>query len=167
MKTNYLKHNNYLGSVEFDIEGGILFGKILFINDIITYEGDTITELTSQFKDAVTDYLATCETLHRQPQKAHSGSLNIRIGEKAHRDAAILAFKNGKKLNEFIKEAVTDKILSYQEKNEKSQVTVTVQHVYKSEEPIVTQPDSPRKGDETIFTKFDDPYTKKNQEILH
>ena len=167
MKTNYLKHKNYLGSVEFDIGNGILFGKILFINDIVTYEGLNIPDLTSQFKEAIVDYLATCKALNREPQKAHSGSLNIRIGEEIHKDAALIAFKQGKNLNEFIKDAISEKISSYQIDTEPSQVNVTIQHVYKSEKTEVPTSDISHVGEDNIFTKFNEPYIEESSKTLH
>lgn len=165
MKNNYLKHKNYLGSTEFDIENGILYGKILFINDIITYEGRTVDELTAAFIESVDDYLQTCEELGRDPQKVHSGSFNIRIGEEIHRDAAMLAFKRGQKLNEFIKEAIAEKIAGLKEDKPPTQLNVTVQKIYTMEKDTSPEQDS-IPGLDTFFTTLDSPSTK-NKEALN
>lgn len=165
MKTNYLKHKDYLGSTEFDIENRVLYGKILFINDIVTYEGKTVEELTAAFSESVDDYLQTCEELGREPQKAHSGSLNIRIGEEIHRDAAMLAFKRGQKLNEFIKEAIAEKVAGLTEDRPPTQVNVTVQKIYTMEKETSPEQDS-TPGLDSIFTTFDYP-SVKNREALN
>jgi predicted HicB family RNase H-like nuclease len=34
---DYLKHKSYLGSVEFSAEEVVLHGKIIGINDLVTY----------------------------------------------------------------------------------------------------------------------------------
>ncbi len=165
MKTNWIKHKDYLGSVEFDIKNGILYGSILFINDIVTYEGITLDELTSAFKESVVDYLQTCEELGREPQKAHSGSLNIRIGEETHRNAAMLAYRGGKKLNEFIKEAIVEKVARLQEDKTPTQINVTVQKIYSME----TESESEKKntpGEYSIVPTLGNP-SGKNRETVN
>lgn len=110
MKTKNLTYKDYFGSVEFDLEDQILHGNILFINDLITYEADTLDGLNKEFKAAVDDYLETCKLLGREPQKAFKGSFNIRVGESIHKDAAVEASKRGQNLNDFCKEAITEKL---------------------------------------------------------
>ena len=105
-----LKYKDYSGSVDFDLESGILHGKILFINDTITYEASTLPELQAEFESAVEDYLETCATIGKEPQKAYSGTFNVRIGPELHREAVIYSMNNNLKLNEFCREAITEKI---------------------------------------------------------
>ncbi|MDC9729659.1 MAG: type II toxin-antitoxin system HicB family antitoxin [Methyloprofundus sp.] len=105
-----LNYKNYLGSVNFDLEEGIIFGEIMFINDLVTYEATSVMELKNEFELAVDDYIDTCKTLNRKPQKAFSGSLNIRIGAELHKKAAMEAHLNDISLNEFIKKSVDDKL---------------------------------------------------------
>ena len=47
------EYKDFIGSVETSIEDGILFGKILFINALITYEAETLRDLRKEFEDAV------------------------------------------------------------------------------------------------------------------
>jgi len=105
-----LNYKNYLGSVNFDLEEGLIFGEIMFINDLVTYEATSIIELKNEFELAVDDYIDTCKTLNRKPQKAFSGSLNIRIGAELHKKAAMEAHLNDISLNEFIKKSVDNKL---------------------------------------------------------
>jgi len=58
---NTIQYNGYYGSVEISLEDNVLYGKLLFISPLITYEGSTAQELESTFKEAVDDYLADCE----------------------------------------------------------------------------------------------------------
>ncbi len=39
------EYKDFIGSVEASIEDGVLFGKILFINALITYEAETLRDL--------------------------------------------------------------------------------------------------------------------------
>ena len=52
-----LKYKGYAGSVEYNEEDNCLFGKVLGLKkDCITYEGETISELKSDFEGAIDDY---------------------------------------------------------------------------------------------------------------
>ncbi len=101
-----LKHNDYYGSVEFSAEDSCLFGQIQFINALVTYEGESVVEIEHSFKDAVEDYIKTCEQLGYEPEKSCKGSFNIRIGSELHRDALICAKNMGMNLNEFVKNSI-------------------------------------------------------------
>lgn len=60
-----LKYKGYTGSVEYSEEDNCLYGKVLGLRkDCITYEGETISELKSDFEGAIDDYLANlCEDM--------------------------------------------------------------------------------------------------------
>lgn len=56
-----LKYKNFVGSVEFSEADGGFFGKILGIEDIVSYDGKTLEELEIEFREVVDDYLAIKE----------------------------------------------------------------------------------------------------------
>jgi predicted HicB family RNase H-like nuclease len=103
---NVLTHKGYAGSVEVSLEDDCLHGRVLFVNDIITYEGQTPAELSSAFKQAVDAYLDHCKAVGKQPDKACSGNLNVRLGPELHRKAATRAAQQGRTLNDFIARSV-------------------------------------------------------------
>jgi predicted HicB family RNase H-like nuclease len=105
-----LKHKGYIGSVEVSLGDACLHGKILFIQDIVTYEGQTVSELKQAFVEAVEDYLATCEELGREPQKPFSGSFNVRVGPELHKAAAEQAYRENISLNELVKCALEERL---------------------------------------------------------
>lgn len=105
MKTE-LSHRGYTGSVDVSIEDGCLHGRILFIDDIISYEGNTVEELRSSFEAAVADYLAYCEAAGQPANKPYSGSFNVRIGPDRHKAAAHYAARSKISLNEAMCRAV-------------------------------------------------------------
>ena len=51
-----LEYRNYLGSVEYSVEDQCYHGKIYDIEDLVSYEGNTIEELMADFRNAVDDY---------------------------------------------------------------------------------------------------------------
>jgi len=103
-------YKGYKGSIDCSIDDACLYGKVLFIEDVISYEGSTITELKKAFEESLDDYLATCKEVGKDPDKSFAGSFNIRIGPQTHKDAALVALEENQTLNEFIKEAVEEKI---------------------------------------------------------
>ena len=107
-KDNFLKYKNYIGSVEYDLTDKCLYGKILFIDDLITYEGETIEELENAFYEMVDDYLETCNELGKNPQKTYSGTFNVRTGPQIHQALAEIAELENISLNKLIVNIVSD-----------------------------------------------------------
>ena len=58
---NKLSHKGYTGSIEVSLEDNCLHGRVLFIEDIVTYEGETVDDLATSFKDAVDRYVTYCK----------------------------------------------------------------------------------------------------------
>lgn len=110
MKT--LSYKGYVGSIEINEEDNCLFGKVLDLpkDTMISYEGETVTELKEDFKGAVDDYIAYCESAGITPRKSYSGSLNVRLSPEIHSQIAILAQEAGISINEFIKSAVEKQV---------------------------------------------------------
>jgi len=107
----YLTYKGYTGSVEFDAENDCLTGKVIGMNrDSITYEGATVAELHTDFKNAIDSYLEGCKELGIEPRRPYSGVLNIRIPSEIHGQAAMLAQKRGISVNAFIREAITRQV---------------------------------------------------------
>jgi len=68
---NRLTFKSYEGSMELDNERGLYRGKLLFIDDMVTYEATTPAELRTEFEAAVDDYIETCRELGLPPQVYH------------------------------------------------------------------------------------------------
>lgn len=100
-----LKYKGYEGTTELDMERGICRGKILLINDLITYESESPRELEKEFQLAVDDYLQTCQELGRQPQVPLKGQFNVRVSPNLHKQLALRAASEKVSLNEIVKSA--------------------------------------------------------------
>lgn len=101
-----LQYKGYYATVQFSAEDEVFFGKLLGINDVVNFEGTTVKELKSAFKDAVDDYLETCKELNKEPEKMYKGSFNIRIPSELHRQAAIVSAGKNMTLNDFVRYAI-------------------------------------------------------------
>lgn len=58
---NTIEYKGYVGSVEFSEEDELLYGRVLGVQALISYEGENTTDLVSDFHDAVDAYLASCD----------------------------------------------------------------------------------------------------------
>lgn len=106
-----LKYKGYSGSVEYSEEDNCLFGKVLGLKkDCITYEGETINELKSDFEGAIDDYLAGCKDRGVEPSKPYSGKLIVRMPSDLHSMVAMAAANAGTTINEFITRAVSKEL---------------------------------------------------------
>lgn len=103
---NTIEYNGYIGTIGYSQEDKCFFGKIDMINDIVIFEAQNATELEENFKNAVDEYILTCEQLNREAQKVFKGIFNVRTGSELHRLAVINSLKIGVSLNTYIKNLI-------------------------------------------------------------
>lgn len=101
-------YKDYIGSVNYSTEDEIFYGKIEGINDLISFEGGSVSELKSAFEDAVRDYIELCNLNGKVPEKMYKGTFNIRIKPELHKQAVQRALGEGKSLNQYIEEAIQE-----------------------------------------------------------
>lgn len=111
-----LEYKGYLGSAEVSVEDGVVFGKLLYIRDLVTYEASTPVSLFSAFKEAVDDYIEDCLSEAREPDKPLKGSFNVRVSPDLHRSLVIAAREHETTLNDYV-----GSILTTHEKIKRSQ----------------------------------------------
>jgi predicted HicB family RNase H-like nuclease len=111
--TNVLKHNGYQARVDFDAEDRIFVGRIVGIDDIVTFHADTVDELVEAFKESLDDYIETCSKIGKNPDRSYSGTVYLRVSEATHANAAKAAELAGKSLNEFGEEALQMAAFNY------------------------------------------------------
>lgn len=108
-----MEYKGYVGTIEADLDRKILFGKLAYIRDVITYEANTVAKLQQAFEEAVDEYLSSCAEVNKTPDKPFKGVFNVRIGEELHRQASIAAIQSGEKsLNAFVLEAIRYRVQS-------------------------------------------------------
>lgn len=108
--SDLMKYKGFLGSVRYSDVDGIFYGKLEFIRGLVAFEGEDVNSLRKAFKEAVDDYLETCDGEGVEPQKVFSGSFNVRTGTKLHREVSMASLSEGVGLNQFVKEALEEKI---------------------------------------------------------
>ena len=108
-----LEYKGYLGSVEYSDDDEVLHGRLEFIRDLVSYEGEDAKRLKATFQEAVDDYLALCTAEDRSPDVPLKGSFNVRPGRDLHRRAMLYAKRRGVNLNT----VVSDALRSYLERD--------------------------------------------------
>jgi predicted HicB family RNase H-like nuclease len=103
-------YKNYMATIHYSNEDEVFFGQIEGINDLISFEGQSVAEMKAAFIDAVEDYLDSCRQNEKTPEKAYKGSFNIRISPELHKQAARQALIEKISLNQFIEKAVIERV---------------------------------------------------------
>jgi len=111
MKTvDVLTYKDFIGSVHFSATDDIFFGKVEGINDLITFEGESVSELKKAFFYVIDEHIRDCENENIPIEKSYEGSIHLILTPELHRRAAITAMSQGKTLNSFVKKAVEQEL---------------------------------------------------------
>jgi predicted HicB family RNase H-like nuclease len=101
-----MEYKGYISKVEIDEEAGILYGEVINVRDVITFEGTTVDEIQQAFRDSVDDYLDFCAQRGESPEKPFSGKFVVRLPAELHRKAYIQAKLADKSLNSWVAEVL-------------------------------------------------------------
>jgi predicted HicB family RNase H-like nuclease len=99
---NVLTYKGYAGGCEIDASAGVIFGRVLGIKDVITFQGVTVPELVQAFHDSVDDYLEFCAERGEEPDRSFSGKILFRTSSERHREIAFAAARAGVSTNAWL-----------------------------------------------------------------
>ena len=108
--SNLLSYRNYNGTVEYSKEDGCLFGKVIGIKSLLSYEGNSVKELEQDFQEVIDAYLNDCKERNIEPEQPYKGTFNVRISPELHRNIAVYAMEHGKTLNAAVEEAIANMV---------------------------------------------------------
>ena len=123
-----LQYNGFIGSVHFDADDAVFYGKIEGIGDLVTFEGESVAELQQAFKEAIEDYIEICEQKGKAIHKSYKGNLNVRISSELHRKAMQKSLILGISLNQFIKKAIEREIVNNNQTKLNDLIAADAQH---------------------------------------
>lgn len=69
MVSNILYYKGYYGKIEYSVEDKVIYGKIMGIHSLISFESESATDIETEFHNAVDDYLSYCEEEGIEPEK--------------------------------------------------------------------------------------------------
>ncbi|HUG18272.1 MAG TPA: type II toxin-antitoxin system HicB family antitoxin [Planctomycetaceae bacterium] len=121
-----MKYNGYTAKYEIDEEAGLFHGQVLGIRDVVTFQGESVTELIQAFHDSVDDYLAFCAERGEEPDKPFSGNFPVRISPELHRSASIEAEAAGLSLNQWVSQTIEAALKTIAKRSENAYTGATL-----------------------------------------
>ena len=104
--TNSMTYKGYTASMVFDKEDKIIVGRVVGIDDIVSFHGESVVEFEANFRAAIDDYMAASEALGGTPEKPASGKVMLRIAPQVHAAALKAAARSGTSLNKWAEKAL-------------------------------------------------------------
>lgn len=105
--TNTMSYRGYVASMTFDAEDKVIVGRVLDVEDVITFHGESVADFEANFHMVVDDYIAACESLGGVPEKPASGKLMLRVAPDVHAAALKAAARRGISLNKWAEEVLS------------------------------------------------------------
>ena len=105
-----LNYKGFIGSVHFSADDTVFYGKVEGINDLVTFEGETVKELTDGFQYAVDEHIKDCKAENSEPEKSYKGSFNVRLTPDLHRRIAVSAKMHGESINKFVSDVLNKSV---------------------------------------------------------
>ena len=106
-----LTYKGFIGFVHFSAEDKVFHGKIEGIDDLVTFEGQSVDELLKAFHEEVDDYIKLCKEIGKEPTRSYKGSFNVRISPETHRKVVEKATRMGLSLNQLVQKAIEKELV--------------------------------------------------------
>jgi predicted HicB family RNase H-like nuclease len=71
-----MTHEGDLATLEIDEDAGVIHGRVINANAVLTFEGETLAELRTAFADTLADYRDWRQQRGVEPEKRYSGTLS-------------------------------------------------------------------------------------------
>jgi predicted HicB family RNase H-like nuclease len=103
---NVISYKGYTANMTFDPDDKVIVGRVLDIEDIIVFHGESVAEFEAAFHEAVKGYLDACKMLKSPPEKPASGKIMLRVAPEVHAAAIKAAARKGVSLNKWAEQAL-------------------------------------------------------------
>ena len=97
-----MRYKGYSGVAEIAYDTDMIYGRVVGLRDVVTFQGRSVAEASRAFRDSVDDYLELCASRGETPEKPFSGRFLIRISQGLHRTLVEEAARRGVSLNGLI-----------------------------------------------------------------
>ena len=107
-----MQYKGYLAAIEYDESVELFHGRVINAGDypIATFEASDVEGLKREFRISIEDYLAFCKEKGLEPEKPYSGTVSVELGTALHRRVTLVSMENGIALNDWIKNAIEEKM---------------------------------------------------------
>ncbi len=103
---NSMSYRGYTARMEFDPDDKIIVGRVLDIDDIITFHGTSVADFEGALRSAVDGYIAACEQLGQAADKPASGKMMLRVDPAVHAAAVKASARSGQSLNKWAEQVL-------------------------------------------------------------
>lgn len=97
-----IEYKGYTGVFEFDPSIDAFHGRIVGLQDVVTFQGRSLDELRREMVESVEDYLEFCAEVGKEPERPYRGEFLVRTTPELHRAATIEAEASGMSLNAWV-----------------------------------------------------------------
>ena len=105
MQGNVIRYRGYHARITFDPSADAFHGRVLGMQDVISFYGRTPDELREEMKSAVEDYIASCKE-ERQAGKELGRQADPAPDEDVRRRVLIAAAAKGQSVNAWINQVI-------------------------------------------------------------
>ena len=102
-----IEYKGYTGVFEFDSSIDAFHGRVLGLQDVVTFQGRSVEELRDEMAESVEDYLELCAEVGKDPERPYRGEFLVRTTPDVHRAAAAAAESEGMSLNAWVEATIT------------------------------------------------------------
>jgi len=101
-----MTYKGYTAQISYDARDEIFVGRVLGLRTILSFHGEKVSELRTNFRTAVDEFVRDCKEQGVRPEKPASGKLMLRVPPEVHGAALAAARAAGKSLNQWATEVL-------------------------------------------------------------
>jgi predicted HicB family RNase H-like nuclease len=101
-----IEYKGYIGVIEFDASIDAFHGRVVGLQDVVTFQGRSPDELRREMAESVEDYLELCAEAGKDPERPYRGEFLVRTTSEIHRAAASEAEASGLSLNAWVEAVI-------------------------------------------------------------
>ncbi|HWE64787.1 MAG TPA: type II toxin-antitoxin system HicB family antitoxin [Chloroflexota bacterium] len=101
-----LEYQGYRAEVEVDLDANILFGRVIDLRTVITFQAERVDQVREAFQEAIDDYLLYCRERGKEPERPFSGRISFRTTPEIHRLIAEASASEGLSANAWMEKVL-------------------------------------------------------------
>jgi len=102
-----IDYKGYTGVFEFDPTIDGFHGRVVGLQDVVTFEGRSVEQLRHEMAESIEDYLELCDEAGKEPERPYRGEFLVRTTPEVHRAVATAAEAAGMSLNAWVETTIT------------------------------------------------------------
>ena len=102
-----IEYKGYTGVFAYDPSIDAFHGRVIGLQDVVTFQGRSVEELRAEMAESVDDYLELCAEAGKDPERPYRGEFLVRTTPDVHRAAAPAAESEGMSLNAWVEATIS------------------------------------------------------------